>query len=195
VTRARHRRLLVAGPVSQMLQEDRFCEDLAGALNSASSAGSTRLDRPGEMAAIVTAADRTAELAQIHVLAVVIHGDAAPLMNVSGGKATAAAVPRVELLILPKMAHDLPRELWPQSSTPARSRSSGATNIASTTGTNSVGSGSSRGSGSSGSSGPGSSDGSASSGGSASPGSSGSGSSAARAPRAEQLAKALRGFQ
>ena len=72
-------------------------------------AGSAR-----QLAAVVTARDRTTELQQIRVPAAVLHGDQDPLVNVSGGRATAAAIPRAELVILPGMGHDLPRELWPQ---------------------------------------------------------------------------------
>ena len=35
-------------------------------------------------------------------------------MNVSGGRATAAAVPDAELLVVDGMGHDLPREVWPE---------------------------------------------------------------------------------
>lgn len=72
-------------------------------------AGSAR-----QMAAVVTAEDRTAQLRDIGVPAAVIHGDRDPLVDVSGGRATAAAIPDAELVILPGMGHDMPRELWPQ---------------------------------------------------------------------------------
>jgi pimeloyl-ACP methyl ester carboxylesterase len=66
------------------------------------------------MAAIVSAADRTPLLGQIQVPTTVIHGDADPLVNVSGGRATAEAVPGATLIVLEGMGHDMPRELWPQ---------------------------------------------------------------------------------
>jgi pimeloyl-ACP methyl ester carboxylesterase len=72
-------------------------------------AGSAR-----QMAAITTAPDRTALLGQVRVPTTVIHGDADPLVNVSGGRATADAIPDAKLVILAGMGHDLPRELWPQ---------------------------------------------------------------------------------
>jgi pimeloyl-ACP methyl ester carboxylesterase len=72
-------------------------------------AGSAR-----QMAAITTAPDRTALLGQVRVPTTVIHGDADPLVNVSGGRATADAIPGAKLVILAGMGHDLPRELWPQ---------------------------------------------------------------------------------
>jgi pimeloyl-ACP methyl ester carboxylesterase len=44
----------------------------------------------------------------------VIHGAQDALVNVSGGRATAAAIPGSELAVLEGMGHDLPRELWPE---------------------------------------------------------------------------------
>jgi pimeloyl-ACP methyl ester carboxylesterase len=72
-------------------------------------AGSAR-----QIAAIVTAPDRTEQLRRVGVPTTVIHGDADPLVNVSGGRATAAAIPGARLVIVPGMGHDLPRDLWPQ---------------------------------------------------------------------------------
>jgi pimeloyl-ACP methyl ester carboxylesterase len=72
-------------------------------------AGSAR-----QIAAIVTAADRTEQLRGLRVPTTVIHGAADPLVNVSGGRATAEAVPDARLVVLPGMGHDLPRQLWPQ---------------------------------------------------------------------------------
>jgi pimeloyl-ACP methyl ester carboxylesterase len=72
-------------------------------------AGSAR-----HLAAIMTARDRTSELARVRVPTTVIHGASDPLVNVSGGRATARAIPGAKLLILPGMGHDMPRELWPQ---------------------------------------------------------------------------------
>jgi pimeloyl-ACP methyl ester carboxylesterase len=72
-------------------------------------AGSAR-----QMAAVVSAPDRSSALQRLRIPTTVIHGDADPLVHVSGGRATAAAIPDAELVILPGMGHDLPRELWPQ---------------------------------------------------------------------------------
>jgi pimeloyl-ACP methyl ester carboxylesterase len=72
-------------------------------------AGSAR-----QLAAIMAAPDRTPALRALRVPTTVIHGEADPLVNVSGGRATAAAIPDAELITLPGMGHDLPRELWPQ---------------------------------------------------------------------------------
>jgi pimeloyl-ACP methyl ester carboxylesterase len=66
-----------------------------------------------QLAAIVHAPDRTAELAGIRVPTTVVHGTTDPLVHVSGGKATARAIPGAELVLIPGMGHDMPRELWP----------------------------------------------------------------------------------
>jgi pimeloyl-ACP methyl ester carboxylesterase len=70
-------------------------------------AGSAR-----QLAAIVTARDRTAQLKQLNVPTTVIHGDVDPLINPSGGRATAAAIPGAKLVMIPGMGHDLPPALW-----------------------------------------------------------------------------------
>jgi pimeloyl-ACP methyl ester carboxylesterase len=65
-----------------------------------------------QYAAIVAAPDRTASLAAVSVPTLVVHGEADPLIDVSGGRATAAAIPGAELLVIPGMGHDLPRGVW-----------------------------------------------------------------------------------
>jgi pimeloyl-ACP methyl ester carboxylesterase len=72
-------------------------------------AGSSR-----QLAAVTSAPDRTEALGGVRVPTTVIHGDADPLVDVSGGRATAEAIPGARLVILPGMGHDLPRELWPE---------------------------------------------------------------------------------
>ena len=67
-----------------------------------------------QLAAVVTARDRTPLLRKLHVATTVIHGSADPLVRPSGGRATAKAIPGARLLILPDMGHDLPVALWPQ---------------------------------------------------------------------------------
>ncbi len=67
-----------------------------------------------QYAAIVASPDRTAALGAVRVPTAVIHGEADPLITVSGGRATADAVPGAELLVIPGMGHDLPVELWPR---------------------------------------------------------------------------------
>ena len=43
----------------------------------------------------------------------VIHGLADRMCDVSGGRATADAIPGAELVLIEGMGHDLPRALWP----------------------------------------------------------------------------------
>jgi pimeloyl-ACP methyl ester carboxylesterase len=65
-----------------------------------------------QMAAIVVQPDRTADLAGLQVPTLVIHGDADPLVDPSGGRATAAAIPGAQLMLISGMGHDLPPELF-----------------------------------------------------------------------------------
>jgi pimeloyl-ACP methyl ester carboxylesterase len=65
-----------------------------------------------QLAAIIFQPDRTSSLAGVGVPALVIHGEADPLVDPSGGKATAAAIPGARLKLIPGMGHDLPPELF-----------------------------------------------------------------------------------
>lgn len=65
-----------------------------------------------QLAAILAAPDRTAALRAVHLPTVVIHGDADRMVDVSGGRATAEAIPDAELLVIPGMGHDLPAGVW-----------------------------------------------------------------------------------
>jgi pimeloyl-ACP methyl ester carboxylesterase len=67
-----------------------------------------------QLVAILASGDRTEALRRLEVPAVVIHGIEDPLIDVSGGKATAAAIPGAELELIEGMGHDLPRALWPR---------------------------------------------------------------------------------
>ncbi len=52
--------------------------------------------------------DRTAELGELRVPSLIIHGDEDPLIPMSGGEATAAAIPDAKLMIVKGMGHVLP---------------------------------------------------------------------------------------
>ncbi|MEW2506952.1 alpha/beta fold hydrolase [Amycolatopsis sp. CA-161197] len=67
-----------------------------------------------QAAAIVASGDRTEALRSLRLPTVVVHGDSDPMIDLSGGKATAAAIPDAELVVLPGMGHDLPEPLWPE---------------------------------------------------------------------------------
>ena len=63
--------------------------------------------------AVIASGDRTQRLRALDVPTLVIHGAADPLCDISGGRATAAAIPGAELVVIEGMGHDLPRALWP----------------------------------------------------------------------------------
>jgi pimeloyl-ACP methyl ester carboxylesterase len=67
-----------------------------------------------QLAAILAAADRTEGLGRLKLPFLVIHGEEDPLVTVSGGKATAAAVSGSRLILIPGMGHDLPAAVWDQ---------------------------------------------------------------------------------
>jgi len=62
--------------------------------------------------AIVSSPDRTPGLADVKVPTLVIHGESDPLVDPSGGRATADAIPGATLWTIPGMGHDLPPELF-----------------------------------------------------------------------------------
>jgi pimeloyl-ACP methyl ester carboxylesterase len=67
-----------------------------------------------QFAAVVASPDRTRALGALRVPTLVLHGRDDPLVRLSGGEATAAAVPGAELAVIDGMGHDLPRDLWPE---------------------------------------------------------------------------------
>jgi len=67
-----------------------------------------------QLHAITASGDRTPGLKQLDVPALVIHGAKDVLVNPSGGRATAKAIPGARLLMVNGMGHDLPRALWPE---------------------------------------------------------------------------------
>ena len=64
------------------------------------------------MMAILTQPNRSPALRQLRVPTLVVHGLADRMVHVSGGRATAAAIPGAELLLVDGMGHDLPPELY-----------------------------------------------------------------------------------
>ncbi|MEL7158319.1 MAG: alpha/beta hydrolase [Actinomycetota bacterium] len=69
-----------------------------------------------QIAAVTADGDRTAKLETLQVPALVIHGRMDPLIQLSGGEATAAAIPGSELLVIDAMGHDLPPQIWDEVS-------------------------------------------------------------------------------
>jgi len=66
-----------------------------------------------QLHAITASGDRTHQLRKLDLPAVVIHGKNDVLVNPSGGRATARAIPNARLKMIDGMGHDLPRALWP----------------------------------------------------------------------------------
>ncbi len=73
-----------------------------------SAAGAAR-----QILAILNQPDRSQRLRTLPMPALVIHGMADKMVHVSGGRATAHAIPGAELLLVPGMGHDIPAELQP----------------------------------------------------------------------------------
>ena len=66
-----------------------------------------------QLQACLTTPDRTVALRRVDVPALVVHGAVDALIGVSGGRATAAAIPGAELMVIDGMGHELPEEVWP----------------------------------------------------------------------------------
>lgn len=65
-----------------------------------------------QVMAILTQPDRGPRLRSLRVPTLVVHGTADKMVHVSGGRATAAAIPGAELLLVDGMGHDLPSALF-----------------------------------------------------------------------------------
>ena len=65
-----------------------------------------------QMIAVLTQPNREHRLHDLQVPTLVIHGLSDRMVHVSGGRATAAAIPGAELLLVAGMGHDLPPELF-----------------------------------------------------------------------------------
>jgi pimeloyl-ACP methyl ester carboxylesterase len=73
--------------------------------------GISRAGVARQMGAILTQPDRSRSLRSLRVPTLVIHGTHDKMVHVSGGRATSQAVPGSELLLIPGMGHDVPRDL------------------------------------------------------------------------------------
>jgi pimeloyl-ACP methyl ester carboxylesterase len=63
---------------------------------------------------MILSASRADALQKLQVPTLVIHGLDDTLIDPSGGRRTADLVPGAELLLIPDMGHDRPRQLWPE---------------------------------------------------------------------------------
>lgn len=105
-----------------------FTEEEFRMMAKASIARSYRPEGMGrQLAAIMTAPDRTPALRQLDVPTLVIHGTLDPLVRPSGGIATANAVPNSRLLMFNDMGHDLPHTRWTEIAEAIRQNANRAT--------------------------------------------------------------------
>ncbi|MGH3476272.1 MAG: alpha/beta fold hydrolase [Nocardioidaceae bacterium] len=65
-----------------------------------------------QMLAVITQPDRTPALRELATPTCVIHGLADRMVHCSGGRATASAIREAELVLVPRMGHDLPPALY-----------------------------------------------------------------------------------
>jgi pimeloyl-ACP methyl ester carboxylesterase len=64
--------------------------------------------------AVIASGDRTERLRKLDLPALVVHGLADTMVDPSGGRATAAAIPAAQLMLIDGMGHHLPAEVWGQ---------------------------------------------------------------------------------
>jgi pimeloyl-ACP methyl ester carboxylesterase len=69
---------------------------------------------PRQLAAIMAAGDRTADVKRIEAPTLVIHGTDDRLVSSSGGVATVRAIRGARLMLVEGMGHDLPEGAWPR---------------------------------------------------------------------------------
>ena len=65
-----------------------------------------------QMMAVLTQPNRGGRLRGVTAPTLVVHGLADKMVHVSGGRATAAAIPGAELLLIDGMGHDMPPALF-----------------------------------------------------------------------------------
>jgi pimeloyl-ACP methyl ester carboxylesterase len=98
----------VIGSPGFPFREDRIAAKAAAAYDRASHPeGVAR-----QLVAVVASPDRTPQLRGLRMPTLVIHGESDPLVDPSGGRATAEAVPGAAWWSIPGMGHDLPVELF-----------------------------------------------------------------------------------
>ncbi|MBM6404148.1 alpha/beta fold hydrolase [Phycicoccus sp. CSK15P-2] len=92
---------IIAGPLFDEVE-------MEGMVRTAVARATSPLGGVRHLLAILASPDRTAGLRELDVPTLVIHGLVDPLVDVSGGIATARAVPGSRMLLFPDMGHDLP---------------------------------------------------------------------------------------
>ncbi|MEA2449333.1 MAG: hypothetical protein QOG63_1265 [Thermoleophilaceae bacterium] len=93
---------------------DRDEDDLRALAGASFDRDPTSSGTQRQIAAILSAGDRSADLARVKAPTLVIHGTKDRLVKPSGGKATARAIAGARLELIEGMGHDLPRGAWPK---------------------------------------------------------------------------------
>jgi pimeloyl-ACP methyl ester carboxylesterase len=70
--------------------------------------------RNRQLMAIIASGSRTAALGHVRLPTLVIHGSADTLVDPSGGRRTAEAIPGARFVLLEGMGHDTPPQYWDQ---------------------------------------------------------------------------------
>ncbi|MDQ2753958.1 MAG: alpha/beta fold hydrolase [Actinomycetota bacterium] len=65
-----------------------------------------------QMMAIMASPSRTAALGSVRLPALVMHGDQDRLVDISGGRRTAEAIPGAHFVVMEGMGHDYPPQYW-----------------------------------------------------------------------------------
>lgn len=65
-----------------------------------------------QLAAVIASGSRTTALGSVRVPALVLHGDADTLIDISGGIRTATSIPGARFVSIPGMGHDLAPRYW-----------------------------------------------------------------------------------
>ncbi|HEX8054229.1 MAG TPA: alpha/beta hydrolase [Thermoleophilaceae bacterium] len=89
-------------------------EELRSVLSRTYERGLSPAGTMRQLAAIAAAGNRANDLKRITAPTLVIHGTKDKMIRVSGGKATARAIPGARLELIDGMGHDLPRGVWPR---------------------------------------------------------------------------------
>lgn len=87
-------------------------EDLAQRAGETFDRGFSASGVMRQMLTVLRQPNRSPRLRSLRIPALVIHGLADVMVHVSGGRATAAAIPGAELVLVPGMGHDMPAALY-----------------------------------------------------------------------------------
>jgi proline iminopeptidase len=97
---------LIGSPAYPLSDEEIQAFVISLAMRGVSPLGVTR-----QTLAVMTASNRESRLAELNLPALVIHGEADPLVNVKSGVAIAKSIPNSQLKIFPGMGHEIPLPL------------------------------------------------------------------------------------